>query len=516
MWYYRINYILNLHKNKRMSLNKTFKKDEAELTFKSGNIDYGPKRKNRSRYLVLSEDNEQIKNILIKGARYVITADENDTVVVKENQTILVEDGTITKVIPKEQEDKIDVNKVDLIYDAEKRTGLVVTPGFINAHAHPPMYMLRSANLLEGEEGTLEEALENAVKLERAMNDEDLYISTLASLTEEQKMGTTTTLSHYHTPEITQHAAEICNHRLINAVSVASQTNPKANIDEAEKYILSFLNKYGGDSAKFKESDPLIRPALCIHEIFRADMTLLKKIKKLINKYHVHFTLHLGETAIEVENCVKKFGKRPIEVLDEAGLLDRKLIISHGVHLTNDEVTKLAKKDVGVIHLPTSNLIHKSGLFKYSLFVEHEATNQIALGTDSVISKNRLDLITEALQARIIHQKNIVIYYHKLFKMITSNSAKILGIPNIGKIQEGYKADIAFWKLKDRGFIPYDEQDPMTLIGNLITHGGRNIRDLMIAGQFVIVNRVHTLVDESKLLAKTQELHQSLRKRVKK
>ncbi len=67
-----------------------------------------------------------------------------------------------------------------------------------------------------------------------------------------------------------------------------------------------------------------------------------------------------------------------------------------------------------------------------------------------------------------------------------------------------------------RFFIPYDERDPMTLIGNLITHGGRNIRDLMIAGQFVIVNRVHTLVDESKLLAKTQELHQTVRQRVKK
>jgi cytosine/adenosine deaminase-related metal-dependent hydrolase len=84
-----------------------------------------------------------------------------------------------------------------------------------------------------------------------------------------------------------------------------------------------------------------------------------------------------------------------------------------------------------------------------------------------------------------------------------------------GKILPGYKADLAFWKLKDRGFIPYDENDPMTLIGNIITHGGRYVRDLMINGKFIISDRKHLLVNESKLLEKTQIAHMAMRNKVK-
>ena len=64
--------------------------------------------------------------------------------------------------------------------------------------------------------------------------------------------------------------------------------------------------------------------------------------------------------------------------------------------------------------------------------------------------------------------------------------------------------------------MPFDEEDPSTLVSNMITHGGHNIRDLMIHGQFVISNRYHNLIDESALLEKLHESHKRLRERMKK
>jgi len=98
--------------------------------------------------------------------------------------------------------------------------------------------------------------------------------------------------------------------------------------------------------------------------------------------------------------------------------------------------------------------------------------------------------------------------------MMTANGARVLNMKDRGKIIAGHKADICFWKLKDRGCIPYDKDNPVTLLGNIITHGGRYVRDLMINGKFVIKDRKHVLIDESKLLEEIQKAHISIRKRI--
>lgn len=471
--------------------------------------DFRGRRKNRSRYLLLNENKPEPEVVLIQGIKYLITANEKEEVVVKEDQSILIKNGKIIEVVPTKKEKEIDLNNIDLIYDASKRGGLVVTPGFINSHAHPPMYMLRSAMIVRGEEGSIDVALKNAIKHERQMNDEDLFYSTVAEFTEEQKMGITTTLSHYHTPHATFNAAVKTHQRLIDAISIASGTDPSATPKKAEEYIKTFGKK------RFPDSQ-MIRPAICLHYVFRADWDVLKKAKKLIEKYNIIFTMHLGESEMDIQETIKKFGMRPVAVLEKAGLLGPNLILSHAVHLTIEEIKLLAQKKVGIVHLPTSNLIHKSGRLAFNYFHEHGLDKYTALGTDSVMSKNRLDLLTEALQARVMHQDSKVVSYPDLFKMITSNGANILGIKKLGKILPGYRADLSFWKLRDRGFIPYDKNDPQTLIGNMITFGGRNIRDLMIEGKFIISNRVHNYIDETELLKRIQELHTNLRTRTKK
>ena len=136
------------------------------------------------------------------------------------------------------------------------------------------------------------------------------------------------------------------------------------------------------------------------------------------------------------------------------------------------------------------------------------------MGTDSVVSKSRLDLLTEAYQTRLAHIYQRTVKFSSLFKMMTINGARVLQMPDRGKIAPGYKADLAFWKLKDRGFIPYDENEPITLIGNMITHGGRSVRDLMINGRFVIKDRVHELINESELLTRIQKAHMHVRRRL--
>lgn len=462
-------------------------------------VDYDVKRRNRSRYTVLGQP-KKIKRILVHGAAFVITTDGNNNLKVLPDRSVYIVDGKIKEVFPVNKK-SIPINKIDLIYDASKRSGIVVTPGFINAHAHPPMYLLRSSLTLD--KGNIVDQVKKMAILEAKMNDDDYFLGAVGDFTEEQKYGITTTLSHYGVFEPIDKAAKITNQRVINALSVASNTHPK-NSPEMVEMILKNRKKY------------YTQPAIAMHYLHRASPEKIKKIRALIKKYKVLITMHSAETEEWVEMCVKKFGKRPIEALVDLGLANSNLILSHSVHVTDKEIKLIKKYKIGIVHLPTSNKLHRSGEFKYPLFVKYKADKQICLGTDSVVSKNSLDLLSEALQTRIMHQETHRVLYEDLFKMMTSQAAQILKLPKLGRIAPGYRADLAFWKLRDRGFMPYNEARPLSLVGNMITHGGRNIRDLMIEGEFVISNRVHSLIDESQLMTELQQAHMKLRRRLDK
>lgn len=471
-------------------------KNKSWLDSLGNETDYDTKRKNRSRYTMLGQP-KKLKRILIHGAAFIITVDGAGKLRVMPNRSIYIVDGKITEVFPMNKK-SIPINKIDLIYDASKRSGIVITPGFINAHAHPPMYMLRSSMTLD--KGNIVDQVKKMATLEQKMNDNDFFLGAVGDFTEEQKYGITTTLSHYAKFEPIDEAARITKQRVINAISVASNSHPKNTPAMAAK-ILNSKKKYYST------------PALAMHYLHRATPDKVKQIKAILKKHKVLITMHSAETEEWVDMCVKKFGKRPIEVLVDMGLAGPNLILSHCVHVTDKEVKLIKKYKIGIVHLPTSNKIHRSGEFKYKLFVKYKADKQIALGTDSVVSKNSLDLLSEALQARIMHQGTHRVLYEDLFKMMTSQAADILQLPNLGRIAAGYQADLSFWKLRDRGFMPYNEKKPLSLVGNMITHGGRNIRDLMINGEFIISNRVHSLIDESQLLSELQDAHMKLRQR---
>lgn len=455
-------------------------------------------RQKHTRYQILPHA-KKFRRILISDAAFAITTDEHDHVQVLPGHSIYIVDGIIQQVFHGPNDGHIPESEIDVIYDASKRGGIVVTPGFINAHAHPPMYLLRSSMTLD--KGNIVDQVAKMARLEANMKGEDFFLGAVGDFTEEQKNGITTTLSHYADFNAVEKAARITKQNVINAFSVVSNSHPE-NSPEMMAKILRNRNKY------------FTRPAIAIHYLHRADEQQLAQIKRLVDDYDILLTMHAAETDVWVEDCINKFGKPTVEALVDLGLAGPNTILSHAVHLTEQEINLVKEHRIGIVHLPTSNKIHKSGEFKYPLFVKSGAQDRIALGTDSVISKNSLDLLSEALQMRIMHQHTQLTYFEDLFKMMTSQAADILKLGKVGRIQPGYRADLAFWKLCDRGFLPYDETKPNSLIGNMITHGGRNARDLMINGEFVITNRLHNLINESKLMTGLQQTHMELRQRL--
>lgn len=444
------------------------------------------------------------RRVVVRGVPYIITTDARDRVRVLRKRSLYIVGGVIKAIVAAGKEGAW-LKRADVIYDARVRGGIVLTPGFINTHAHPPMYLLRSTTWLEREIATTEESLVLARRIERQMDVADQTIAALGDFTEQQKFGTTTVVSHYHTPQATRVAAIRARIRLVDAVSVASETDPRASLQRVRPWL--------------KAVPPLITPGITIHTLQRVTPSELKRVRQLLQRHpKVLLTIHCAETDTEVAAVEAKHGLRPVALLAQAKLLNRRLLLSHAVHFTADEIRLLAKHKVGIAHLPTSNRFHKSGDFPFAAYVLAGAFPQVTLGTDSVISKSRLDLISEGFQAKLMHQSSTVpATFSDIFKMLTCNGARVIGQErSLGRIAVGYKADLVFWKLKDRMFVPFDERHPETLLGNFIGHGGYVARDVMVNGQFVISGRRHNFVNESTLLTDLQKHHTALRKRIKK
>jgi len=472
-------------------MNNFFQKLKIDLTPKIINHE----NQERSRYQINST---QENKILIKNIPFLFTCDKNEKLQSLKNQSVAIKDGVITDVN--------DINKVsedgyDIIYDAGKRGGIVVTPGFINTHAHPPMYLMRSAMMLDEGEG-IDDTIAAMPAWERAMTDEDFTISTIGDLSEQQKYGITTTLSHYGIFNPIEEATKITNQNVINAVSVVSNTHPENSPALIKELANQFKNTFS-------------TLGIALHYPHKATAEILKEVKELVDKYNLIFTCHFAESEQVAKICVEKHGLRETDLLEKYGLLSEKTILSHVIHVNDEEIKKLIKNKVGISHLPTSNTIHKSGVFPFWKFYDYGGREFLTLGTDGVVSKSRLDLLTESYQTRITHLYDRTVKFGSLFKMMTVNAARILNMPERGRIIKGQQADLVFWKLRDRGTMPYDEKNPMTILGNIITHGGRSVRDLMINGKFIIKNRKHQLIDETKLLSALQESHMEMRKRMK-
>lgn len=447
------------------------------------------------RFTVKKED---YRTVLVKNIPYIFTCDETDKLVCLKNQSIAIEEGFIKKVAPLE---KIGEKDFDLVYDAGKRGGTVVTPGFVNTHSHIHMYLLRSAMMLDEEE-SLEKTIEAMGQWQKNETEENYFYASVGDITEQQKSGITTTLTHGPSFFSAEAAAKASAHNLVNAVSAVSNSRKENSPEKVEALLQE------------KESFHSI-PAISLHYLYKSGGEILEKIKKIRDKHGALLTFHMAESRKVVDETMLRHEMNEVAILEKYGLLDNRSIASHSIHLDDADIEKLVANRVGISHLPTSNTIHKSGTFPFWKFHEKNGFDRISLGTDSVVSKNRLDLLSEAYQTRITHLYSKTVKFGSLFKMMTVNGTRVLGMDDRGKIIPGMKADLAFWKLKDRGFIPFDKENPITLVGNLITHGGRMVRDLMINGKFTIKNRRHQLIDESKMLEILQEKHAEIRNRIK-
>ncbi|HFE38280.1 MAG TPA: TRZ/ATZ family hydrolase, partial [Gammaproteobacteria bacterium] len=365
----------------------------------------------------------------ILNAKWLIPVDEAETV--RDNHSLVIDDGKIVDILPTSQ--------ANTQYQARENIDLLdhaLIPGLINSHTHAGMNLLRGF----ADDLALMDWLQNHIWPAEAkwVSPEFVYDGTQLAIAESIRSGVTCFNDMYFFPDEAATAVSEAGFRAtIGLIVIDFPTVWATNADE---YLEKALALH--DTLKPR---PRINTTLAPHAPYTVSDEPLKKIASYAEQLDIPIHIHLHETAFEVHQAEKNTGKRPIQRLNELGLISPRLLAVHMTQLNEGEIQLCAKNGVHIAHCPDSNMKLASGMCPVQQL--QQANINVCLGTDSASSNNNLDMLGEmrsaALLAKGVSGDATAVPAYTALKMATINGAKALDIDDItGSLEKGKAADI--------------------------------------------------------------------------
>lgn len=107
-------------------------------------------------------------------------------------------------------------------------------------------------------------------------------------------------------------------------------------------------------------SDRIIKELSC-HSVYTTSKELFLKAKELVRKYNTFLHIHASETIQEVNDCLNTHACRPVNLLNQWGILGDKTVSAHCLHLDEDEIHILSETKTIIAHCPSSSFKLNSG-----------------------------------------------------------------------------------------------------------------------------------------------------------
>ena len=416
---------------------------------------------------------------LIREATIVTMDDEHR---VLPNADLVISDSEIARICTS-GEDHPDVPP-DRIIDA---SGMVAVPGFINAHTHCAMTLLRGY----ADDMPLMPWLEERIwPVETKLEADDVYWGTLLGIAEMIRGGVTCFNDMYHYFESAARAALDSGMRaVVSGVLLAFLPDADERLEHAIEFAREWRDK----------GDGLLVTMLGPHAPYTVPNHFLDRVIEGAREVGVGIHIHVSETRREVEESRRDYNQTPVERLSEIGLLDvDPIAAAHCVHLTEGDIDTLVEKRVGISHCPGSNMKLASGVAPIPKLLQAGAI--VGLGTDGPASNNNLDMLEEARLAALLHKTHTgdptAVPAYTALAMATRGSAEALGIGDrVGRIQAGMKADIALLDFRQPHLFP-----PHDVISHLV-YAARagDVRTVFVNGRPVMLDRKLLTIDEEEV-----------------
>ncbi|HOX46795.1 MAG TPA: 8-oxoguanine deaminase [Myxococcota bacterium] len=406
--------------------------------------------------------------------------------------------------------------QADEVIDAR---GRVVLPGMVNTHHH--LYQVLTRNLPRVQDAKLFDWLLYLYDVWKHVTPEDVHAAALAGLGELLLTGCTLSADHHYLcPECVEgdpfeaEAAAarelgIRLHLTRGSMSLGRSAGglPPDSVIQTEDRILN-------DSARVVERfhDPaplsMCQVALAPCSPFSVTGELMREVAALARKLGVRLHTHLAETLDEERFCVEKFGRRPLELMEDLGWVGPDVWFAHSVYVNADEIRRMGKTRTGVAHCPVSNLRLGSGIAPVPAMLE--AGVPVGLAVDGSASNDASNLLREAQIAMLVHRVGTGVAAmpaRRALSIATTGGARVLGREDLGVLRPGLAADLALFDLRGLAYAG-SEADPLAAL--LFCGLDSRAELVMVQGEVVVRDRHLVKVDEESISRRARDASNKL------
>lgn len=392
----------------------------------------------------------------------------------------------------------IDGNKISKIDNSPVEGGNVIdgrgkfaVPGFINAHTHASMTLLRSYS---DDKALMDWLNKDIWPIEAKMNRNDIRAGAELAAVEMIKSGTTTFADMYG-PEM-EEVAQVVDESGLRGVLCRGLIGFADGDEKLATNVELFKNWHGKANGRIKV---MLGP----HAVYTCPPKFLSKVADAAANLGAEIHIHMNETLDEVNGCLKEHGKRPFEVVVETGLFELGTLAAHCVHLSDNEIEIIKAKKIRVAHNPGSNMKLASGIAPVPQLLREGVV--VGLGTDGASSNNNLDMLEEIKLAALLHKvatlDPLEIPALEAVKMGTEYGAAAVGINDIGKLEAGYKADIVLFDMSGAEWQPCF--NPISLL--VYSVNSSSVDTVIVDGKILMQGRELKTLDEEKIIANFNE-----------
>jgi 8-oxoguanine deaminase len=372
----------------------------------------------------------------------------------------------------------------------------IAMPGLVNAHDH--MYQWATRGYVP--DGTLFEWLRALYPVWARIDAETVRVAARAAMAKLLLSGCTLSTDHHYVfphgrPGIFEALVETAKelglrfHPCRGSMSLGEARGglPPDSVVEDEDAILAhteaMIKRYH-DPKRGAMTRVVVAPC----SPFSVTPELMRDSAALARKHGVRLHTHLAETLDEERFCVERFGRRPVELMEDLGWTGDDVWYAHGIHLNDAEVDRIAEVKTGIAHCPSSNMRLGAGTCRVEDLVRAGAT--VGLGVDGAASNEDANLAVEAHQAmllaRVRGMSPRALDARGALRLATRGGADCLGRNDCGELEPGGCADIACFRVDD------------------LAHAG--MKDLVAAIALAPPSRAQTVVVNGRVVVRDSRL----------
>ncbi|MCQ2463297.1 MAG: amidohydrolase [Clostridia bacterium] len=371
-------------------------------------------------------------------------------------------------------------------YEIIDASGRLIMPGIINMHTHAYMTAMRNM----ADDVPFGEWLFNRIMpVEDRLTKQQAYYSSLLGCMEMIQTGTTCFLDMHMFEGRSAKAAGKAGMRAYIGRGLVGEDLYTDGLSRLEEFNRE-IDKYSSDLVKF-----MFAP----HAVYSCSEKLYSQAAQEAKRRGMLKQTHASESEQEVSDCLKKYGRTPVELLYDSGFLDGGAVLAHCVKLTDNDLDILKKTGSTAVTNPASNAKLGNGIAPVEKMLENGIN--VCVGTDSTASNNTLNMFREMGLLSMLHKGRsgspVALLSQQVLTMALINSAKALGMENrLGVIKEGAYADLVFINLNSVSLFPNNN-----IVSSLVySANGSEVESVMINGKFVMYKKEYPTIDTERVM----------------